>query len=63
MLGSRMHYGDGSWSAGRRVFESGRPIARIARDLGVPAQTLRTYVRRVEANEAGHLDDAGGSLV
>jgi transposase len=37
--------------ATRLVFESGRPIAHVARDLGVPAETLRIYVRRVEANE------------
>jgi transposase len=33
------------------VLESGRPIARVARDLGVPAETLRRYVRQVEADE------------
>jgi transposase len=33
----------------RLVFESGRPVARVARDLGVPAETLRLRVRRVEA--------------
>jgi len=35
----------------RLVFESGRPIAQVARDLGVPAETLRRHVRRVEADE------------
>ena len=35
----------------RVVIESGRPIARVARDLGVPAETLRRYVRQVEADE------------
>jgi transposase len=35
----------------RLVFESGRPIAHVARDLGVPSETLRKYVRRVEADE------------
>ena len=35
----------------RLVFESGRPIAHVARDLGIPSETLRTYVRRVEADE------------
>ena len=35
----------------RVVIESGRPIAHVARDLGVPAETLRKYVRRVEADE------------
>ena len=32
----------------RVVIESGRPIAHVARDLGVPAETLRRHVRRVE---------------
>jgi transposase len=30
----------------RLVFESGRPIAHVAADLGVPAETLRLHVRR-----------------
>ena len=34
----------------RLVFESGRPIAHVARDLGVPSETLRKHVRRGEAN-------------
>src|SRR3954465_12959508 len=33
------------------VFESGRPIAHVARDLGLPSETLRKYVRQLEANE------------
>jgi transposase len=35
----------------RVVIQSGRPIAHVARDLGVPAETLRRYVRQVEAYE------------
>jgi transposase len=35
----------------RLVFESGRPIAHVARDLGVPSETLRMYVRRIEADQ------------
>ena len=35
----------------RLVLESGRPIAHVAKDLGVPAETLRRYVRQVEADE------------
>ena len=35
----------------RVVIESGRPIAHVARDLGVPSETLRRYVRRIEADE------------
>jgi transposase len=37
--------------ATRLVFESGRPIAHVAADLGSPSETLRKYVRQVEANE------------
>jgi transposase len=40
----------------RLVFESGRPIAHVARDLGVPSETLRKYVRQVEANEGRRAD-------
>ena len=29
----------------RAVIESGRPIAQVARDLGVPPETLRRHVR------------------
>ncbi len=32
----------------RLVFESGRPIAAVARDPGVPAEALRKRVRRAE---------------
>jgi len=35
----------------RVVFESGRPIAHVARDLGIPSETLRLYVRRLEADQ------------
>jgi transposase len=35
----------------RLVFESGRPIAAVARDLGVPEETLRRWVRQAEADE------------
>jgi len=35
----------------RLVFDSGRPIAHVARDLGVPSETLRKYVRQLEADE------------
>jgi transposase len=35
----------------RVVIESGRPIAQVARDLGIPPETLRRYVRQVEADE------------
>lgn len=35
----------------RLVVESGRPIAQVARDLGVASETLRRHVRRLEADE------------
>jgi len=34
----------------RLVFESGRPIAQVAKDLGVGPQSLRTWVRQAEAD-------------
>jgi transposase len=43
----------------RVVIESGRPIAHVARDLGVPAETLRRSVRRVEADEGVRPDLPG----
>jgi transposase len=35
----------------RLVFESGRPIAQVARDLGIESETLRKHVRQTEADE------------
>lgn len=35
----------------RMVFDSGRPIAHVARDLGIHHETLRKWVRRAEADE------------
>ena len=32
------------------MFGSGRPIAHVARDLGVPAEALRKRVRRAEVD-------------
>jgi transposase len=40
----------------RLVFESGRPIAHVARDLGLPSETLRKFVRQVEADEGRRPD-------
>jgi transposase len=34
----------------RLVLESGRPIALVAKDLGVPPETLRRWLRQVEAD-------------
>jgi transposase-like protein len=33
------------------VLESGRPIAHVAKDLGVPPETLRRWLRQVQADE------------
>jgi transposase len=35
----------------RMVFDSGRPIAHVARDLGIHHETLRKWVRQTEADE------------
>lgn len=35
----------------RMVFESGRPIAHVARDLGIHHETLRKWVRQTEVDE------------
>ena len=40
----------------RVVIASGRPIAHVARDLAVPAETLRRHVRRIEADEGLRAD-------
>jgi transposase len=42
--------------ATRLVFESGRPVAHVAADLGLPSETLRKHVRQVEANEGRRTD-------
>lgn len=40
----------------RLVFESGRPIAHVAQDLGVHREALRQWVRQAEA-DAGRRGD------
>ena len=40
----------------RMVFESGRPIAHVARDLGIHKEALRSWVRQAEA-DAGKRND------
>ena len=40
----------------RLVFESNRPIAHVACDLGVPSETLRKHVRQIEADEGRRPD-------
>src|ERR687891_970598 len=40
----------------RLVFESGRPIAHVAADLGVHREALRQWVRQAEADAGGRSD-------
>ncbi len=40
----------------RMVFDSGRPIAQVARDLGIHHETLRKWVRKAEANAGKRKD-------
>jgi transposase len=35
----------------RLALESGRPIAHVARDIGLPPETLRKQVRQAEADQ------------
>ena len=35
----------------RLAMESGRPIAHVAKDLGLPSETLRKQVRQAEADQ------------
>jgi transposase len=39
----------------RLVFESGRPIAHVAQDLGVHKEALRSWVRQARADRRGEL--------
>jgi transposase len=40
----------------RLAIESGRPIAHVARDIGLPAEVLRTRVRQAEADQGLRAD-------
>ncbi len=40
----------------RLVFESGRPVAHVARDLGVHKEALRTWVRQARADRGERPD-------
>ena len=35
----------------RLAIESGRPVAHVANDIGLPSETLRKAVRRAEADQ------------
>jgi transposase len=35
----------------RLAIESGRPVAHVAQDIGLPSETLRKAVRQAEANQ------------
>ena len=38
------------------VFDSGRPIAQVANDLGIHHEALRKWVRKTEADEGRRKD-------
>ncbi len=40
----------------RLVFESGRPIAHVAADLGIHREALRQWVRQAEADSGSRSD-------
>ena len=40
----------------RLAIESGRPVAHVARDIGLPAEVLRKRVRRAEADQGLRAD-------
>ena len=40
----------------RLACESGRPIAQVAKDLGVGSESLRTWVRRAQADAGERAD-------
>jgi transposase len=44
----------------RLVFESGRPIAHVARDLGIHKEALRHWVRQTEADSGRRRDLTSG---
>ena len=40
----------------RLTIESGRPVAHVARDIGLPAEVLRKRVRQAEADQGLRAD-------
>src|SRR3954447_14023782 len=56
-MAARRRYPDELRERGvRLVFESGRPVAHVARDLGVHRETLRLWVRQAEADGGSRND-------
>ena len=56
-MAARRRYPDELRERGvRLVFESGRPVAHVARDLGVHRETLRLWVRQAEADSGIRTD-------
>ena len=47
----------------RMAFDSGRPIAHVARDLGIHPETLRKRVRQTEADEGKRTEPCGRVFV
>ena len=56
MARGRQYSTEGKARAVRTVVESGRPIAHVARDLGINKEALRLWVRQAEA-DAGTRSD------
>jgi transposase len=56
MAAPRKYSDDLRERAVRLVFESGRPIAHVARDLGIHKEALRHWVRRAEADDGRRPD-------
>jgi transposase len=44
----------------RLAIESGRPVAHVARDIGLPAEVLRKRVRQAEADQGLRADRPTG---
>jgi transposase len=56
MPGKRKYPDELRERAVRLVFESGRPVAHVARDLGINYESLRNWVRQAQADEGRRSD-------
>jgi len=56
MAGKRKYSEELLERGARMVFDSGRPVAQVARDLGIHHEALRKWVRKAEA-DAGKRKD------